>query len=158
MLIAVHHTTPGPYVGGPVRYNRCVGDRYGVALLLYNLGARLLHMNQMPQARANLRESMTTYQELGEATGCIECLEQLAAIAITQSRSAVAAQLLGAAECQRIALGSPCAPSEQAEVDHMVAAIRRQLSTSQFTAAWAQGAALTLEQALALARGDERST
>nr|WP_309690226.1 hypothetical protein [Armatimonas sp.] len=64
----------------------------------------------------------------------------------------LASQLWGAAERLREELGTPLSPSDQQEQDPQVAAARATLNEdAAFDAAWAEGRALTMEQAIALA-------
>ncbi|HEY7357488.1 MAG TPA: hypothetical protein VH590_13510, partial [Ktedonobacterales bacterium] len=62
-----------------------------------------------------------------------------------------AARLLGASEGALERLGAFLQPNDQQEVDGMMAATRAQLDEAIFQAAWAEGRALTLEQAVARA-------
>ena len=65
--------------------------------------------------------------------------------------AARACRLFGAAEALREAGGWPLAPAHRPEYEHQVAAVRDTLGETAFAAAWAQGRALPLERALALA-------
>jgi hypothetical protein len=60
-------------------------------------------------------------------------------------------QLFGAASVLRIAAGTSLALAEQAEYDRELTATRAQLAAAGFEAAWAEGQAMTPEQALACA-------
>ena len=62
-----------------------------------------------------------------------------------------AARLCGAAAALRVAIGAPLHPTERADYERTVAALRVALGDAAYEAAWAQGQALTLEQAIALA-------
>ncbi len=130
---------------------RGLGDQYGIALLLYNLGSRARQAGALDEAGATLAESLAIYHGLGEAVGCIECLEQLAAIAAGQDGAICAATLLGAAEQQREILSAPRPPSIQVDFDCAAGAIRSLLAPEVFDEAWAHGRAMTLGQALAAA-------
>ena len=55
---------------------------------------------------------------------------------------------IDAAEAQREALGAFMPPNARAEHDHNVAAARAQLGEATFDLAWAEGRALTMEQAI----------
>ena len=46
-------------------------------------------------------------------------------------------------------------PVDQLEVDHYIVALREQLDEETCTAAWAEGKAMTLEQAVAYALSDD---
>ena len=79
----------------------------------------------------------------------------LAAVAVTQRqqpKGAVrAARLLGAATGQFEAIGAAMWPADRLEYERTVAAARAALSEEVFAAAWAEGRAMTLDQAIAYA-------
>jgi hypothetical protein len=90
------------------------------------------------------------------ATACLaHTLEGFARLALAPTADpagpARAARLLGAAQALCDALGSPLMPIEQALYERTVAAARASLGTAAFAAAWAEGRALPLEQAIAAA-------
>jgi hypothetical protein len=60
-----------------------------------------------------------------------------------------AARLWGAAERLRTALGCRSAPAARATYERAQKIARAQLGEDDFTAAWAAGAALSLDQAIA---------
>jgi hypothetical protein len=63
-----------------------------------------------------------------------------------------AARLFGATEAVREALGAPVPPSERADYERHVAAVRAALDA----AAWAAGRAMALEDAIVLALDEPR--
>ena len=129
---------------------RALGDTYGVALVLYNLGTRAARGGASAQASVQLKESLALYHALGEATGCLDCLEQIAVLAEIEGQPRGAAQILGAAEGQRARLSAARTPAIQTDFDSAVAAVRCRLAPDVFAAAWAEGNAMTLEQAMAV--------
>jgi len=62
-----------------------------------------------------------------------------------------AARLFGAAEALRAAAGVPLTPFDRADYDRDVAAIQAQLDNAALKAAWVEGRAMSLEQAVAYA-------
>ncbi|HWE63565.1 MAG TPA: hypothetical protein VHB98_17770 [Chloroflexota bacterium] len=60
-------------------------------------------------------------------------------------------QLWAAANTLRQALRTPRPPSEQAEHEHGLVAVRTSLGEEAFDAAWAAGQVMPLEEAIALA-------
>jgi hypothetical protein len=62
---------------------------------------------------------------------------------------------LGVAEALRQTIGAPLIQAEREELDQDIIATRSQLGEEAFQSAWAQGRAMTLEQAIAFAM-DER--
>jgi len=65
-----------------------------------------------------------------------------------------AARLLGASEALHDALGLGPTISDQHEINGYVAAVRAQLDEAVFEAAWAEGRAMSLEEAIAYALGN----
>jgi hypothetical protein len=65
-----------------------------------------------------------------------------------------AARLLGAAGGQATPFSAPTDPASRADYERTLAAVRAGLSEEGFAAAWAEGQAMTLEQAVAYASED----
>ena len=59
-----------------------------------------------------------------------------------------AARLFGAAEALRIAIGAPMSPADISFVGPFLSTARTQLDATELGAAWAAGAALSLDQAV----------
>ena len=79
----------------------------------------------------------------------LECLARLAA---DDANHAYAARLLGAADGLRQRMGHARFPMYQAGYDVTTAAVRQALGQDDFDAAWAEGAALPTEEAIAYAQ------
>jgi predicted ATPase/DNA-binding SARP family transcriptional activator len=105
--------------------------------------------------RALLEESLEMFREMGHRYGLARSLERLGGLALTLRQTERAARLYGAAASLREQIGSPLGPLGQAELDRDVAAIRTALGEPGFAHAWAEGRALTLEQALEYALSRE---
>ena len=71
-----------------------------------------------------------------------------------QGQQVRAARLLGAVEALLEATNDHVDPADRAEYDRDVAAARAQLDEATFAAAWAEGRAMTMEQAMAYALED----
>jgi hypothetical protein len=56
----------------------------------------------------------------------------------------------GAAEAQREVIGSPIAPVDREQYGKQVAEARQAVGENAFSAVWAKGRAMTMEQAIAL--------
>ena len=76
-------------------------------------------------------------------------VEGLAQVVAAQGEGAWAARLWGAAEARREAIHAPRPAVFRTEYEHAIAAARTQVEEKSFTVAWAEGRAMTLEQALA---------
>ncbi len=91
--------------------------------------------------------------------GIVDSLEALAAIASDQDSPTEAARLFGAADALRRSIGVARWPAEQAGYADDVARARAQLGDDEFDAAWRQGAALLIEDAIeyvSRARGERK--
>jgi hypothetical protein len=67
----------------------------------------------------------------------------------------IGARLLGAAEGLHEAWGTPLPPADRTEHDGCVAALRAALGAEAFATAWAEGRAMSPEQAVAHAVGED---
>ncbi len=81
-----------------------------------------------------------------------DTLECLARLATDDDQHSYAARLLGAADAIRRRTGEGRLPMYQAGYDAVVAAVREALGTNDFDACWAEGAALSTEEAIAYAQ------
>jgi predicted ATPase/class 3 adenylate cyclase/DNA-binding CsgD family transcriptional regulator len=81
-----------------------------------------------------------------------DTLERLARLAVDGANYPYAARLFGAAEAIRQVTGEVRLPMYQADYDTAVAALLEALGQSDFDAAWADGAALSTEEAIAYAQ------
>jgi len=97
-------------------------------------------------------ESLALGWELGLKELVAWCLEGLAAVAGVLGHLERAARLFGAEEALRAAIGAPLSPTDRATNARAVVAARDQLEEAAFTAAWAEGQAMPLDQAIAEAQ------
>jgi predicted ATPase/transposase/transcriptional regulator with XRE-family HTH domain len=126
-----------------------VGDMQQCALVLRNQGYLALRQGHHAQAVALFQQSLAFYREMKDKNGVARCLEGLASVAGTVGQPEHAARLWGAAEVLWEPVGWRASPAERAAYDRSVAAARAQLDPAAFTAAWAEGRAMSLEQAIA---------
>jgi transposase/tetratricopeptide (TPR) repeat protein len=132
--------------------SREVGDIQHIALVLRNQSYLALHQGNHAQAVALFQQSLALFQEMKEQHGIARCLEGMASLAGASGQPERAARLWGAAEVLResviVAHGRPSL-AERAAYDRSVDAARAQIDPAIFTAAWAEGRAISLEQAIA---------
>jgi hypothetical protein len=79
---------------------------------------------------------------------CAACLRGIAAILSRSGREEQATRLLGAAEALTEAVGAVLSPAAQAGCQDQIVALRRALGEEAFAAAWAEGRAMSPEQAI----------
>jgi hypothetical protein len=118
------------------------------------LAARL--RGEEAQTSALLRESVELAVTLGDAWHSVYGVTGLAGVAARQARSERAARLFGAAEalCEKMGVHVP-SPAWRTLNEGDLARVREKLDGETFDAAWAQGRAMTLKEAVveALAEG-----
>jgi predicted ATPase len=144
---------------------RAVGDQWGYARSLTGSAAAALHQGNHSQARLLFEVTLSLWRELGHKAGVIRCLIGLAEIAVAEGQPARAAKLLGGADTflQSLGIRSDGAhitngflldAVDRDEFRRGLANVRAQMDENQFKAAWQQGQAMSLEQAIADALGE----
>jgi non-specific serine/threonine protein kinase len=132
------------------RYRR-IGYRWGSAWVLAALGCVVQARGEYGQAATYLRESLQLSRELGARGLLAEALEGMTWLAVAEGQVAHGARLGGASEALREELGAALHPVLHASHDRAVQAIRAALGEAAFMTAWAEGRALPLDEAVALA-------
>ena len=143
---------------------RVIGDRRYIAIVLNGLGKLAQTRNDPAGAITNFKESLSLCRHMGDKLGMIEAVEGIAtAMDITNgsakhragygaiSRATKMAQLLGAAQTLRNTIGAPLPLVECDGLERRVNALRASLGDAAFMAAWEEGGAMTLEQAVTTA-------
>ncbi|MBI4280283.1 MAG: tetratricopeptide repeat protein [Armatimonadetes bacterium] len=123
-------------------------DRFGIAFTLNNLAIVAWNQGDHLAAEAFFKESLRLRRQLEEKRGIATCLVGLAAIAGARSEPQRAATLFGAAEVLRESRGMPLPPFLREDYERCVADVRGALDEHTFRTTWAQGRAMTLEQAV----------
>jgi len=111
-----------------------------------------MRQGDFERATACYQESLILRQETGEKEGIAAALEGLAAVAGVQGHPTSAVQLYGYAETLRGTLGASLPPTDRSYYEQTVAAARAQLDEVTFQRTWAEGRAMSREQALAVAK------
>jgi predicted ATPase/transcriptional regulator with XRE-family HTH domain len=126
---------------------------WGIAAVQLSLGYLAQAQGEGPQATAYFAESLAQYRHMGHQEGISVCLAGFAGAIASIGQPMRAAQLFGAVEKLRalLSIGAIEQPIERASYEAGVASVRAQLDQETLAAAWAQGRAMTLEQALAYA-------
>jgi predicted ATPase/class 3 adenylate cyclase len=128
--------------------HRELGARFNVTLAMSDLAHLERRYGNHARALELYRETILAFQEVGQHGAVSHQLECFAFIAEARGQLAHAVRLLGAAEALRERAGTPMTPDEQPEYDQHVSAIQKRIGESAFSAAWAEGRALTMEQAI----------
>jgi len=122
------------------------GEKYAIANVLRNMGVLSLHTRDYARAAAFFSEGLSLSRRANWVTE--ECLIGIAEIACIRSQHERAARLFGAGDTLRERLGIRRLPRMQTRYDEVVGATRDALTHKAFAAAWAEGRAMTLEQAI----------
>jgi predicted ATPase/transcriptional regulator with XRE-family HTH domain len=128
-------------------------SRVSLALSLFNLAWVSVHGGDHRKAKALFEESLKLGIEDGNRNVMTDCLAGFAAVLGIIGKPEQAARLFGAVEAllEGVGIRRRMDTSDQKEFDHYVAAVRTQLDEAAFAKAWAEGRAMTMEQAVAYA-------
>jgi non-specific serine/threonine protein kinase len=126
-----------------------------VAYALAELGHTALAAGDSEHAAARLTESLRLSREHGTVWLRVHALAGLAACAAARGQPRRALRLGAAAAALGETTGQPLRPADRAALDGGLAPARRALPAEAQAAAWAEGRAMTLEQAVADALEEE---
>jgi hypothetical protein len=135
-----------------------LGDRRGRAWALHGLAVVARWSDELLGGRALEEQSLALRRDLGNRQGMAECLAGMAELAHAQGQPERAARLLGAADAICEALGHALVRHAKQSYERGVAAARTTLGEEAFARAWAEGRALSLEQAIIFALEEGGST
>jgi predicted ATPase/class 3 adenylate cyclase len=129
---------------------RELGDRRSTAMALFVLGVTELRRGDLERGATLLEEGAQISRELGDRLGAPYFAEGLAKMSAMRSRPVRAARLWGAAEALREQMGVSLSKFDRAnsDYDRDLALVRSSLDEATFEAAWAEGRAMSFEQAV----------
>jgi tetratricopeptide (TPR) repeat protein len=126
-------------------------DRRCIAFSLINLSLAHYYQGDVQRGVALQQESLLLHDQLRNYDGLAWNIVILGAMAGQHSQYECAAQLYGAAERLREVADCPMPALSQAIYEHDMAAIRDNCNPKLWNAAWAQGRAMDVSDAVALA-------
>jgi tetratricopeptide (TPR) repeat protein len=129
-----------------IQLARELGAKHYLAEALFISGLSAQEDGDFPRAVTLFKESLALYQVVELATGVAYVLSGLASLIEQPARRA---QLLGAAATVLDTARMPMDQIERAHYERTVATVRIQLGEAAFAAAWDEGQAMPLEQAVA---------
>ncbi len=139
------------YYGISLVISRELGDRWHEAEALLAQGYLAIRATQFSEASELLRLALSLSLEISQKLTVIASLEAFGSLLRSTSRFEIGCQVLGAAHSAREALQAPLPPLKVAGVERDREACRSALGDAEYERCWAAGAALTLEEAAALA-------
>lgn len=123
------------------------GDQRYIADVLDTQGRLALAQGDPEKARGCFGASLNLRRLLADKHGIAESLERYAACTVPAE---ITVRLLAAAATVRHTIGAPLPPVEQQEHTQLLDIARQALGKRAFAAAWDEGRALSIEQALGL--------
>jgi non-specific serine/threonine protein kinase len=139
------------------RRQRAPGQTWGLSAILRWRGDLARARGDLAGALAHYRESLALAGDSGHRLWQADALEGVAAVAAAWGQPERAARLHGAAAAVREQMGEAVPPWVRPARERDLAAARAALAPDAFDAAWAAGAALPLEAAVAEAIADPRA-
>jgi non-specific serine/threonine protein kinase len=134
---------------------RELGDSYFIAASFNNLGDVARLQGDYERATALYEESLALCRKLRDDNDrrnvITSVLEGIGRLAGARGQPARGARLFGFADGLRRATGRRILPRDRAEHEEALAALRTSLGEEAYAAAWAEGPALSLDEAVALA-------
>jgi predicted ATPase len=127
------------------------GDRSRVIQSQHSLGCVALATGDDRAASELYRKALSTARDAGDPTQAGLLLTDLASLAAAQSQPDRAVRLAGAAAAQRAAIGAPFAVAWTTWFARWLRPAEQMLSDGARASVWAEGQAMTLEQAVAYA-------
>jgi non-specific serine/threonine protein kinase len=129
--------------------NRAIGNKFATANALNRYGRDVaLPQHRYDEAVALFKEGLLLSRDARSRWQSEQCLEGLAQAASARGHYEHAARLFGAAEAQREIVGERYEPVDQDSLNQRVAPVHVALGDTAFTAAWDEGRAMTMEQAV----------
>jgi len=119
----------------------------------HELGDIELRAGNLAEARRHLQNCILAWQEFGQQAFVAHELESFAYIARAQNEPLRAARLLGAAEAVLEGIGTSAVGVERLEDEYQKTVIwlHTQLDETAYEAAWSEGCAMSMEQAISYA-------
>jgi len=140
-----------------IELSRPSGDRLLMITGLMNPAHLHLKRGNVALAREMMVESLRIIRELTQDWMAAYGLFGIAGIALEEGDARRAAMLLGASDAWLRSMGMVIEAADREAYDRYLAAAHAALDEASFTEAWQSGQALTLDQAISLATGDEEA-
>jgi predicted ATPase len=140
-----------------VSISRELDIRWSLALSLGFIGLVQRSQGNYDYALELFQESLRLSAEQANQQGIADCVGALAGMAAMTKQPIRAVHLFSAAEKLRQAMGASMGSDDQREYEDYLAVLRDQLDDTDFTSAWAEGYAMTAEQAIEEASKSDRS-
>ncbi|HEX7394468.1 MAG TPA: tetratricopeptide repeat protein [Anaerolineaceae bacterium] len=131
---------------------RELGVKQGLAVSLGNLGELTFRGGDSDRAQKLYREALSLQQELGAKGDILSILLIFAAFALQAGKPARSVRLYAAAQALQQTIDLALSLAQTGEYEANLASARAQLDPPAFAEAWAEGRAMTMEEAVAYAQ------
>ena len=130
---------------------REIGDKFGIAYSLNNLGLIAHNRRDYEQAQKFYEDSLLLRREIGDKIGIANSILGLAEIVSVGNHSNQAVLLLKATGTILQSMGAMHGRDDLIQYERIITKLHEQLSEEEFSKYWEEGKKLTLEQAVELA-------
>jgi hypothetical protein len=131
-----------------------VGADFSILLNKSNLAHLEREFGHHQQALERYRETIVGFHDVGQLGAVAHQLECFGFLAMEDNQNERALKLFAAADALREKVYAPMTSEEQAYFDEQIKVLRQKLEARQFDRVWTTGRALTMEQALEFALGE----
>jgi non-specific serine/threonine protein kinase len=154
--IGADYPTALAYYGRSLAIRRELGYRQGVGILLLLIGLIALREGDFATARVRMREALTTDRDAGDHLNTLMAISGIASYLAAQRQPERAVRLAGATATLSESWHLLPIPLAEAMLEEGLATARQALGDAAYAVAWAEGRAMSLEEAIgeALAGGD----
>ncbi len=128
-----------------------IGAPFNAILEKSNLAHLERQLGQYVRALGYYRETIVAFRDMGQMGAVAHQLECFGFIALAQDEDERALRLFAAAGRLREESATPMTPDEQRYFDEQLGKLREHLDPLRFASVWAEGGAMTGEQAIQLA-------
>jgi predicted ATPase len=131
---------------------REAGNQRMIAFALRHQGRLACREGDLATAATLCAEALTIHRTMGYKAGIVGSLDKgYIELALAVGKPDVATRLLGAVAAARKSLSIPRSPIETRQMEPFITSMREQLKGAAYTAAFAEGEAMTVEEAAAYA-------
>jgi predicted ATPase/DNA-binding XRE family transcriptional regulator len=145
------------YYEEALRLSRESGNREDIAFALAFVGMLAVEEGDLDAARRTFAEALPLVRDLGYKLVLALCFEGTALMQQKLGRPLEAARLWGRAAAIRDELETPLPVPSRTRYERSVSAARSQADPAAFDAAWSEGTAMPVEEAVGLALEEERA-
>ena len=151
-----YRTAEGRYSEALELFRAQGSEKRGFATTLSNLATTLHRRGELLRARELYLESLIIARQLGDQQVIFASLGNLATLACDQGQVLRALRLDGAVQALRVSGGNPVKLSDQEKYEHTKSVGNAVLGEDGTALVWSEGRAMTLEQAVEYALGEDR--